>query len=203
MADTDFDRLVAEVRGCVHCTDLPLGPNPVVRGRPSARILIVSQAPGTRVHETGLSFNDRSGDRLRDWLGIARDVFYDEARVAIVGMGFCYPGRDAKGGDLPPRPACAPLWHPRLMPHFAAAELTLLVGSYAINHYLGRQPMTPAIARWRQFLPRYFVLPHPSWRTTLWERTNPWFAEGLLPELRARVSAALIPPPRSAPCPRR
>jgi uracil-DNA glycosylase len=202
--NADFDRLIAEVRACVHCTDLPLGPNPIVRGRPSARILIVSQAPGTRVHETGLSFNDRSGDRLRDWLGIGRDVFYDEARVGIVGMGFCYPGRDAKGGDLPPRPECAPLWHPRLMPHFAAAELTLLVGSYAINFYLGRQRMTPAIARWREFLPRYFVLPHPSWRTIFWERANPWFGAEVLPELRARVAAALIPPPpRSAPCPRR
>jgi uracil-DNA glycosylase len=203
MDETEFDRLIGDIRACRHCADLPLGPNPIVRGRKSARLLVISQAPGTRVHETGLSFNDRSGDRLRDWLGIGRDVFYDEERVAIVGMGFCYPGRDAKGGDLPPRPECAPLWHPRLMPHFAGAELTLLVGSYAINFYLGRQQMTAAIARWRDFLPRYFVLPHPSWRTTFWERTNPWFAEELLPELRARVAAALTPPPRSAPCPRR
>ncbi|HEY1795660.1 MAG TPA: uracil-DNA glycosylase family protein [Stellaceae bacterium] len=198
----EFDRLIAEIRTCRHCADLPLGPNPIVRGRQSARVLVISQAPGTRVHETGLSFNDRSGDRLRDWLGIGRDVFYDEARVGVVGMGFCYPGRDAKGGDLPPRPECAPLWHPRLLPHFSA-ELTLLVGSYAINFYLGRQPMAGAILRWREFLPRYFVLPHPSWRTTFWERANPWFAAELLPDLRARVAAALTPPLRSAPCPRR
>jgi uracil-DNA glycosylase len=203
MEETDFDRLVAEIRACRHCADLPLGPNPIVRGRKSARLLVISQAPGTRVHETGLSFNDRSGDRLREWLGIGRDTFYDEERVAIVGMAFCYPGRDAKGGDLPPRPVCAPLWHPRLLPHFEGAALTLLVGSYAINRYLGRQQMTAAIARWRGFLPRYFVLPHPSWRTTFWERTNPWFAADLLPELRARVAAALTPPPRCAPCPRR
>jgi uracil-DNA glycosylase len=130
-------------------------------------------------------------------------VFYDEDRVAVLGMGFCYPGRDAKGGDLPPRRECAPLWHPRLRPHFAAAELSLLVGSYAIDRYLGRQPMGAAIARWREFLPDYFVLPHPSWRTVLWERANPWFAAELLPELRAQVAAALTPPARSAPCPRR
>ncbi|HEX3883079.1 MAG TPA: uracil-DNA glycosylase family protein [Stellaceae bacterium] len=182
---------------------MPLGPNPVVRGQRSARLLIVSQAPGTRVHETGLSFDDRSGDRLRDWLGIGPDAFYDEARVAIVGMGFCYPGREAKGGDLPPRPECAPLWHPRLLPHLAAVELTLLVGGYAINYYLGRQKMGPAIQRWRDFLPAYFVLPHPSWRTTFWERQNPWFGAELLPDLRARVAATLTPRPRSAPCPRR
>jgi uracil-DNA glycosylase len=199
----ELDRLIAEIRACRHCADLPLGPNPVVRGRKSARVLVISQAPGTRVHETGVSFDDRSGDRLRDWLGIGRDVFYDEARVAIVGMAFCYPGRDAKGGDLPPRPVCAPLWHPRVLPHFTEVSLTLLVGSYAINRYLGRQPMGAAVLRWREFLPRYFVLPHPSWRTTFWERANPWFGAELLPELRAQVAAALTPPPRSAPCPRR
>ncbi|HEX5320819.1 MAG TPA: uracil-DNA glycosylase family protein [Stellaceae bacterium] len=204
MSDPEFPRLLAEIRACTRCAaGLPLGPNPIVRGTPASRLLIVSQAPGTRVHETGLSFDDRSGDRLRDWLGIGRDVFYDEDRVAVMGMGFCYPGRDAKGGDLPPRRECAPLWHPRLRPHFAAAELTLLVGSYAIDRYLGRQPMGAAIARWREFLPDYFVLPHPSWRTVFWERANPWFAAELLPELRARVAAALTPPPRSAPCPRR
>lgn len=204
MSDPEFHRLLAEIRACTRCAaDLPLGPNPIVRGTPASRLLIVSQAPGTRVHETGLSFDDRSGDRLRDWLGIGRDVFYDEDRVAVMGMGFCYPGRDAKGGDLPPRRECAPLWHPRLRPHFAAAELTLLVGSYAIDRYLGRQPMGAAIARWREFLPGYFVLPHPSWRTVLWERANPWFAAELLPELRAQVAAALTPPARSAPCPRR
>lgn len=190
-----FDRLLAEIRGCTRCAaDLPLGPRPVVRGRPSARLLVISQAPGTRVHETGLSFNDRSGDRLRDWLGLDRDAFYDESRVAVMGMGFCYPGREPRGGDRPPRPECAPFWHPRLRAHLTGIDLTLLVGSYAIRYYLpetGKQPMSAALQRWRDFLPAYFVLPHPSWRTTAWERNNPWFAAELLPELRAAVAAAL------------
>ncbi len=190
-----FDGLLAEIRACRRCErELPLGPRPIVRGRPTARLLIISQAPGTRVHETGLSFNDRSGDRLRLWLGLDLARFYDEAQVAIMGMGFCYPGRDARGGDRPPRPECAPLWHPRLRPHFGEIRLTLLVGSHAIRYYLPqtrRQSMTATLARWRDFLPEYFVLLHPSWRTTAWERSNPWFAAELLPELRAAVAAAL------------
>ena len=146
------------------------------------------------MHETGLSFDDRSGDRLRSWLGLERDTFYDERRVAIMGVGFCYPGRDARGGDLPPRPECAPLWHPRLRPHFGEIRLTLLVGSYAIRDYLPksrRQSMAAILACWRDYRPGYFVLPHPSWRTTAWERANPWFAAEALPELRAAVAAAL------------
>ena len=190
-----FDRLLAEIRACRRCErDLPLGPRPVLRGRPAARLLVVSQAPGSRVHDTGLSFDDRSGDRLRLWLGLDRAGFYDESRVAIIGMGFCYPGRDNSGGDLPPRPECAPLWHPRLHPHFADVRLTLLVGSYAIRHYLPqtrRQSMSAVLARWREHLPEYFVLPHPSWRTIAWERAHPWFAAELLPQLRAAVTAAL------------
>jgi uracil-DNA glycosylase len=207
-APDEFARLLAEIRCCSLCVaELPLGPRPIVRGQPAARMLIISQAPGTRVHETGLSFNDRSGDRLRAWLGVDRDDFYDERQVAIMGMGFCYPGRDPRGGDLPPRAECAPLWHPRLRPHFAAVRLTLLVGGYAIRYYLSQTrnaALGATIARWREFLPDFFVLPHPSWRTTAWERANPWFAAETLPELRARVAAALSPPPpRSAPCPRR
>src|SRR6185437_5039635 len=129
MGKTALDDLYAEIRACRLCAPhLPLGPRPVVRGTASARLLIISQAPGTKVHETGLSFNDRSGDRLRQWLGIDRDIFYDEARVAIVGMGFCYPGKDAKGGDLPPRPECAPLWHERILAEMTGVTLTLLVG---------------------------------------------------------------------------
>lgn len=194
----DFDRLIAEIRGCTRCAaDLPLGPRPVVRGRPSARLLVISQAPGTRVHETGLSFNDKSGDRLRDWLALDRDTFYDETRVAIMGMAFCYPGREARGGDRPPPPVCAPLWHNRLRPHFAAARLSLLVGSYAIQHYLAesrKQPMEATLRRWREFLPEFFVLPHPSWRTIAWERANPWFAAELLPELQRAVADALAEP---------
>ncbi|MGO9787163.1 MAG: uracil-DNA glycosylase family protein [Stellaceae bacterium] len=194
-APPGLDSLLAEVRACRLCAKhLPLGPRPVVRIAGSARILILSQAPGTRVHETGLTFNDRSGDRLREWLAMDRETFYDEARVAVLGMGFCYPGRDAKGGDLPPRPECAPLWHPRLLAELPQAELTLLVGSYAIDYYLpeSRYPsMTETVRHWRDYLPQYWPLPHPSWRTTAWEQKNPWFKRRLLPELRRRVAALL------------
>ena len=191
----ELDTLLAEVRACTVCAAaLPLGPRPVVRGALSARLMIISQAPGTRVHETGLSFNDRSGDRLRDWLAVDRATFYDEHRVAIVPNGFCYPGRDPRGGDRPPRPECAPLWHPRLLPHFAQVRLTLLVGGYAVRDCLPalrRVALGAVVARWRERPPGYFVLPHPSWRTTAWERANPWFAAELLPDLRAAVAAAL------------
>ncbi len=202
-----FDHLSAEIRACTVCAPyLPLGPRPVVRGRPSARLLIISQAPGIRVHESGLSFDDRSGDRLRAWLGLDREAFYDESRVAVMGMGFCYPGRDMKGGDRPPRPECAPRWHGRLRPLLPAIELTLLVGLHAIRHYLPAQrsrPMAETVADWRDFLPEFFVLPHPSWRAALWLAGNPWFGAEALPELRARVAAALNRTPRSAPCRRR
>jgi uracil-DNA glycosylase len=205
--DDDFTRLLDDIRACTRCAaSLPLEPRPIVRGLPSARLLVISQAPGTRVHETGLSFNDRSGDRLREWMGVDRQIFYDESRVAVMAMGFCYPGRDAKsGGDLPPRPECAPLWHKRLRPHFGAIDLTLLVGGYAVRYYLPesrRETLGATVARWRSFLPEFFVLPHPSWRTTAWERRNPWFAAEALPELKAQISAAFSPP-RSAPCPHR
>ena len=192
MPETKLDDLYAEIRACRLCAPhLPLGPRPVVRGAASARLLIISQAPGTKVHETGLSFNDRSGDRLRQWLGIDRTVFYDEARVAIVGMGFCYPGR-RKGGDLPPRPECAPLWHARVLALLPKIELTLLIGSYAIEYYLAgakRRSMAETVAAWRDFLPRSLPLPHPSWRTMMFEQRNPWFEAELLPELRRRVGA--------------
>jgi len=202
-----FDRLVAEIGACAICAPhLPLGPRPIVRGLPSARLLIISQAPGRRVHDSRLSFNDRSGDRLRAWLATDRATFYDEGRLAILGMAFCYPGSDRTGGDLPPRPECAPRWHARLLTFFSAIELTLLVGRYAIDYYLPgarTRSMTEVILRWRDFLPELFVLPHPSWRTTRWLRDNPWFENEALPELRARVARAISPTPRSAPCPRR
>lgn len=195
MGKASLNNLFAEIRDCTVCArHLPLGPRPVVRGRLSARLLIVSQAPGTKVHATGLSFNDRSGDRLRQWLALDRETFYDERRVAIVGMGFCYPGRDANGGDLPPRPECAPLWHKRILAELARVELTLLVGSYAIDYYLGKRAkrtMTETVAAWRDYLPRFLPLPHPSWRTTLFERRNPWFEAELLPELRQRAAVLL------------
>jgi uracil-DNA glycosylase len=191
----DFARLMAEVRGCTVCAPhLPLGPRPVLRGLASARLLVTSQAPGTKVHASGRSFDDRSGDRLRDWLGIDRDTFYDERRIAILPMGLCYPGRYAAGGDLPPRPECAPLWHARLLAAWPAIELTLLVGSYAIDYYLKGRPqksMTETVRAWRDFLPAALPLPHPSWRTTAWEKQNPWFEAEVLPELRERVRTLL------------
>jgi uracil-DNA glycosylase len=190
-----LDALLGELRACAVCAPhLPLGPRPVVRGNASARLIITSQAPGTRVHETGLSFNDRSGDVLRAWLGIDRATFYDETRIAIVPMGFCYPGRDAKGGDLPPRKECAPLWHARLLPLYPAVRLNLLVGSYAIAYYLkGRTKptMRETVRAWREYLPRLFPLPHPSWRNVLWMRQNPWYEAEVLPDLRARVRAVI------------
>ena len=191
----DFDRPLNEIRTCRVCAaHLPLGPRPMVRGRPTARLLIISQAPGIRVHQTGLSFNDHSGERLRFWLGLDRAGFYDETRVAIMPIGFCYPGSDGKGGDLPPRRECAPLWHVRGRALLPAIGLTLLIGRYAVGYYLPAQrasSMTRVLARWRDFLPGYFVLPHPSWHTTRWLRENPWFESEVLPELRARVAAAI------------
>jgi uracil-DNA glycosylase len=184
--------LLDEIRSCRVCAaHLPLGPRPVFRASPTARLLIASQAPGTKVHETGLSFNDPSGDRLRAWLSMDRETFYDETRVAIVPMGFCYPGRLPNGGDAPPRPECAPLWRKRLLALMPQIRLTLLVGSYAQAHVLGRGSMTEQVRNFRALLPRYIVLPHPSWRTIAWERRNPWFAEQVLPALRRAVAAAL------------
>lgn len=151
----------------------------------------MSQAPGTKVHETGLSFNDPSGDRLRGWMQVSRETFYDTRRIAILPMGLCYPGRLPNGGDAPPRPECAKRWHPRLLPLMPQIELTLLVGSYALDFALGRGPMSAKVRDFRRYLPRYFPLPHPSWRTVSWEKRNPWFAEEALPELRARVAAVL------------
>jgi len=183
--------LLAEVRRCHHCEkSLPLGPNPVVRASVTARLMIIGQAPGTRVHATGIPWNDPSGDRLRQWLRMARQDFYDESQIAIMPMAFCYPGR-GKSGDLPPPSDCAALWHDRLLQQMPQLELVLLVGSYAQAHYLGRSRETLAqrVQRWDSFGPLYFPLPHPSPRNTLWLRRNPWFEADVVPALRARVSA--------------
>ncbi len=189
-ADT-LAAVAAEVRACRVCT-LPLGPRPVFRVSTTATVLIAGQAPGTAVHATGIPWNDPSGERLRRWLAMDRDTFYDESRIAILPMGFCYPGRLPNGGDAPPRPECAPLWRARLLAAMPAIRLTLLVGSYAQVHALGRGPMTERVRDFRAFLPERFPLPHPSWRTTAWERKNPWFEAEALPALRAAVGAALL-----------
>jgi len=192
---SDLDTLIAEARACTLCADrLALGPRPVLRARATARLLIVGQAPGTRVHETGIPWNDPSGDRLRRWLDVDRDVFYDEGRIAIVPMGLCYPGRAPKGGDNPPRPECAPLWHSPLRALLPGVALTLLVGSYAQAYYLGvgkKRSMTETVRTWRDFHPDYLPMPHPSWRNTAWLRKNPWFEAELIPALRERVREML------------
>jgi uracil-DNA glycosylase len=182
--------LLKNVRACTLCRDLPLGPRPVLRASSSAKLLIIGQAPGTKVHESGIPWNDRSGDRLREWLGVDRETFYDEARVAIMPMGFCYPGVDKNGGDLPPRPECAPLWHPQLLPLLKGVELTLLIGLYAQGRYLGerrKSTLTDTVKAWRDYGPTYIPLPHPSWRNTAWLKKNPWFEKDLLPVLRKRA----------------
>jgi len=188
-------REMARARACRLCeASLPLGPRPVLRGRISARILIVGQAPGTRVHATGLPWNDPSGDRLRTWMNIGRDLFYDESRIAIIPIGLCYPGRDPRGGDLPPRPECAPLWHPRLRSLLPDIRLTLLVGQYAQRFYLGdrRGPdVTSTVRAWRSYLPEFLPLPHPSFRNLAWLRRNPWFEDEVLPALRRMVAELL------------
>ena len=186
--------LLTQIRACRVCeAHLPLGPNPVVRAGVGARLLIVGQAPGTKVHATGIPWNDASGDRLRQWLAIDRDTFYDEQQVAIVPMGFCYPGR-GRGGDLPPRPECAPLWHPQLIPLLTRVRLVLLIGRYAQAGYLGksqRGSLTETVRAAHDYLPRYLPLPHPSPRNQMWLRRHPWFKRDILPLLREHVAAAL------------
>jgi len=190
---TRLERLSQEARACRICqAHLPLGPRPVFRVSTTARILIVGQAPGRLVHETGIPWNDRSGERLRDWLGLASEDFYDRRRIAIVPMGFCFPGTDANGADRPPRPECAPRWQARFLALMPRIELTLLVGRYAQLFYLGRgASMTETVAAWRDHPQALLPLPHPSWRNTGWLRRNPWFERELVPVLRRRVAALM------------
>ncbi|MBI1188595.1 MAG: uracil-DNA glycosylase family protein [Alphaproteobacteria bacterium] len=188
----DLDALVMEIRACRVCAGrLPHPPRPILRVQADARILIAGQAPGRLVHETGLPFNDPSGDRLRAWMGLDRDAFYDPSKIAVAAMGFCFPGT-VNGADLPPRKECAPLWRPRLMPLLANIRLTLLVGAYAQRYHLGvRAPLTEVVRRWRDFGDRVMPLPHPSWRNTGWLRRHPWFEAEVVPALRRRVAHAL------------
>lgn len=185
--------LLQEVRACRACDDvLPLGANPIVRAKRSARIMVIGQAPGTKVHATGVPWNDPSGDRLRDWMNLSREEFYDESRIAIMPMGFCYPGR-GKSGDLPPRKECADLWHERILAALPNIELTLLVGSYAQSHYMeGRYPsLAERVKDWRRFAPGELPLVHPSPRNRRWLKNNEWFEEEVVPYLRRRVARLL------------
>lgn len=187
-----LDSLLNEVRACRACADvLPLGPRPVVQISATARILIASQAPGTKVHDSGIPFSDASGDRLREWMGVSVDEFYDDGKIAIVPMGLCYPGRLSPGGDAPPRPECAPLWRERLVAHMPDLRLTLLVGSYAQTDAFGPGKMTERVIGFRDYLPANFPLPHPSWRSRHWAAKNPWFDAEVIPALRDAVRRAL------------
>ena len=185
------ERLAEEIAACRLCEQhLPHGVRPVASFSPTAKLLIIGQAPGSKVHESGIPWDDASGDRLREWTGLTKAQMYDPRQVALVPMGFCYPGK-ASGGDKPPRPECAPKWHGRVLDVLPEERLTLLVGTYAQAHYLPetrRLALGERVRRFREFLPRFLPLPHPAWRSTLFMRANPWFEAELLPELRQAVA---------------
>ena len=203
--DDGLARLAATIRACRICRDRPLGrplphePRPVLSPSSKARILVAGQAPGTRVHASGLSFTDPSGDRLRSWLGVSREEFYDPDRFAIAAMGFCFPGLDAKGGDLPPRRECAPAWRAQLMAEMPQIELVLAIGFHAQRWHLGRdcgRNLTETVSDWRVIVdrpqrPKVYPLPHPSWRNTGWLKRHPWFETELLPALRLEIASQI------------
>ena len=188
-----LDAVLADIRACRACApELPHEPRPVVRVGPATRLLICGQAPGRLVHESGLPFTDPSGDRLRRWLGVDYETFYGHPAIGVAAMAFCFPGTNPKGGDFPPPARCAQLWRPQLLERLPNVELTLLVGGYAQGWALeGGGSMTDTVRRWREFLPHYLPLPHPSWRNTVWLKKNPWFDEEVVPWLRARVAEML------------
>ena len=194
MTNTAFTKLQKNIRACTLCSaHLPLGPRPVVQISRTARILIAGQAPGSKVHASGVPFDDASGDRLRDWLGLDRETFYDASSVAILPMAFCYPGT-GKSGDLPPRPECAVAWREKILRELSAVKLTLVIGQYAMEWHFGlraKATLTETVRAWREFSPQLWPLPHPSPRNNIWLKMNPWFARDVLPELRRQIKAAL------------
>ncbi|MFN0195001.1 MAG: uracil-DNA glycosylase family protein, partial [Aestuariivirga sp.] len=195
---SQLDHLVAEIRACRICREMPKGkplphePRPVLQVSGTARILIAGQAPGTRVHASGKPFTDPSGDRLRDWLGVGHDIFYDPARIAILPMGFCFPGLDKTGGDLPPRTECAPAWRNKVLALMPQVEMILTIGLYAQRYHLSAPgSVRETVANWRQWAagtPKIYALPHPSWRNNGWLKKNPWFEEDVLPDLRREIA---------------
>ncbi len=205
MVGSSLESLLGEIRKCRICVGNPDGaplahePRPVLRVSKTARLAVVGQAPGTRVHASGVPFSDPSGERLRDWMGVTSDEFYDESRVAIIPMGFCFPGLDGKGGDLPPRRECARRWREPLFEHLPQIELMLLIGGYAQRWHLGEDALprvTETVSSWRTFIdrstrPRFLPLPHPSWRNNAWLKAHPWFARELVPRLRDEVRRLL------------
>ena len=189
-----FAKLLRDVRACRICeAHLPAGPRPIINAHEHARILVAGQAPGRRVHESGIAWNDPSGDRLREWMGIDPDTFYDEKQVALVPMGFCYPGT-GKSGDLPPRPECAEAWRQPVLDAMPGIDLTLVIGQYAHGWHLANaeKTLTDTVRNWRAYRPKVIPLPHPSPRNNLWLRKNPWFEKDVLPYLRRRVKKALV-----------
>ena len=190
---TSLVLLLTEVRACTLCAEhLPLGPRPVLQVHASAQILIAGQAPGRKVHETGIPFDDASGDRLRNWLGVSREVFHDARQVAILPMGFCFPGT-GKSGDLPPRPECAPAWRASLLSHLKHLKLTLVIGQYAMAYHLPHEAgtLTEIVQTWQKYWPHTVPLPHPSPRNNRWLKRNPWFEKDLVPLLQSRISGIL------------
>lgn len=190
---TSLELLLTDVRACALCAEhLPLGPRPVLQVHASARILIAGQAPGRKVHESGIPFDDASGNRLRSWLGVSREVFYDAKQVAILPMGFCFPGT-GKSGDLSPRLECAPAWRAPLLSHLKSVKLTLVIGQFALAHHLPTEAasLTEIVKAWRKYWPSVVPLPHPSPRNNLWLKRNPWFEVELVPILQSRVSEVL------------
>lgn len=193
--DAPLDPLIGQIRACRLCADrfaataTGHAPNPVVWLRPGAPILVCGQAPGMRVHKAGKPFFDPSGDRLRSWMGIMPEVFYDQSKIAVLPMAFCFPGYNSKGSDLPPPPLCRATWHTQVMQHLGQPPLILLVGGYAQKWFLGKRagPVTATVQGWRDHAPAVFPLPHPSWRNTAWLKKNPWFETELLPVLKGRV----------------
>jgi uracil-DNA glycosylase len=195
LAAPELDTLLKEIRACTVCASaMPHAPRPIIQAASPARIMIIGQAPGTRVHASGVPFTDPSGDRLRAWMGVDESVFYDTSKIAIVPMGFCFPGLDAKGADLPPRRECAPLWQDKIRELMPNVELTLLVGMYAQRYHLGKnvlKTLTDTVNAAARYGPDFLPLPHPSWRNSAWLKRNPWFGEKILPLLRRRVSKLL------------
>ena len=193
---TSIADLLFEIRSCRVCAaSLTAGPRPIVQFGETSRIVIIGQAPGSKVHLSGVPWADDSGDRLRQWTGLSKDSFYDPAKVALVPMGFCYPGK-GQSGDLPPRPECAPLWHRRVMDLLPSGRLTLLVGTYAQKHYIPtakRRTMTELVRTFDTQPDGFFPLPHPAWRSMIWMRRNPWYEAEILPVLQSKVRAALNP----------
>ncbi|WP_417622899.1 uracil-DNA glycosylase family protein [Parasphingorhabdus sp.] len=185
--------ILMQARACTICSDLPLGPRPLLQGSSHARILIASQAPGSRTHEKGRPFDDASGKRLRTWLGVSEEQFYDPELFAIIPMGFCYPGT-GKGGDLPPRPECALAWRRPLLQAMPKIELTLILGQFALDWHLGERKsrtLTDTVKRWQEFWPDLLPLPHPSPRNIRWFKANPWFEAEVIPLLRQRVETLI------------